>query len=306
MKKYIISLDGGGTKSEAIAYELDGTIIGHGYSGFSNILINEQDAIKHIIEAIENCLCNLEKKDCLFLYLGLAGYGGVKDRKHVEKALFDRFHIPFKIVNDAQIAHAALLDGKDGVLTIAGTGSVSLGSNLNRFVTTGGWGHLLGDEGSGYWISMEVFKKITREFDEDLPLSNLSRKLLNRLKLNEIDEIKRYIYHETKGEIASNVPFIVEEAVMGDLFAKEVLERAGQLLANITLQAIKKSSLHSSPRVAIKGSILQQVSFVQNAFVDAIRDMHPTVEFCMKDVSSTYGGYLLALKEIQKRSLSNS
>ncbi|PGS49846.1 BadF/BadG/BcrA/BcrD ATPase family protein [Bacillus sp. AFS041924] len=296
--KYIISLDGGGTKSEAVAYNLEGEIISQGFSGFSNLLVNEKDGINHMIEAIENCLSPLSKENCLFLFLGIAGIGGVRDRGPLEKALNDAFHIPFKIVNDAQIAHAALLNGQSGVLTIAGTGSICIGVHKERTVTAGGWGHLLGDEGSGYWICMEIFKKITQQFDEGIPLSYLSLKMLERLQLKEADGLKKYIYHNTKAEIASHVPFIVELANMGDLMALTVLERAGQLLGKTTIQAIKKLDLKEEPRVAIKGSVLQRIPVVQKTFIQTIREHYPIVEFYTEDVSSTYGGYLLAKNEV--------
>lgn len=299
--KYIISLDGGGTKTEAVAYDLQGIELSRGYSGFSNLLINEQEGINHIIEAIENCIRPLSKEDCIFIFLGLAGYGGIKDKNHIEKALNEAFQIPFKIVNDARLAHAALLNGENGVLTIAGTGSVCIGLKQDQVMTTGGWGHLLGDEGSGYWICIEMFKRITREYDEGLPLNYLSKKILEKLQLKEVDELKQYIYHATKGEIASHVPFIVENARMGDLTALDILEKAGQLLAKTTIQAIKKLGLENKPLVAIKGSILQQVPLVQNAFVQLIKERHPSVEFFMNDVSSTYGGYLLAKNELSNR-----
>jgi N-acetylglucosamine kinase-like BadF-type ATPase len=299
--KYVIGLDGGGTKSEAIAYNLDGEIISKGYSGFSNLLINEEDGINHIIAAIENCLSPLSKENCLFLFLGIAGIGGVKDRSPLEKALNDAFHIPFKIVNDAQIAHAALLNGQSGVLSIAGTGSICIGMQKERTVTAGGWGHLLGDEGSGYWICMDIFKKITQEFDEGVPLSYLSLKMLEKLQLKEAEELKKYIYHNTKAEIASHVPFIVEMANIGDLIALSVLERAGQLLGKMTIQAIKKLNLREEPRVAIKGSILSRIPVVQKTFIQTIHEHYPTVAFYTDEISSTYGGYLLAMKEVNSR-----
>ncbi|WP_088014087.1 BadF/BadG/BcrA/BcrD ATPase family protein [Gottfriedia acidiceleris] len=301
--KYVIGLDGGGTKSEAIAYNLEGEIISQGYSGFSNLLINEEDGINHIIEAIKNCLSPLSKENCLFLFLGIAGIGGVKDLGPLEKALNEAFRIPFKIVNDAQIAHAALLNGQSGVLTIAGTGSICIGMHKERTVTAGGWGHLLGDEGSGYWICMEIFKKITQEFDEGIPLSYLSLKMLEKLQLKEAEDLKKYIYHNTKAEIASHVPFIVEMATMGDLMALTVLERAGQLLGKTTVQAIKKLNLREEPRVAIKGSILSRILVVQKTFIQTIHEHYPTAIFYTDEISSTFGGYLLAMKEVNSHNV---
>ena len=95
--------------------------------GIGNLLINEKQATTNIIQAIEQSMTPIDDGSCLYICLGLAGYGGVENPQGIKSALSKAFKVPFTIVNDAIIAHAALLKGNDGILTISGTGSVSIG-----------------------------------------------------------------------------------------------------------------------------------------------------------------------------------
>ncbi|MDZ5606876.1 BadF/BadG/BcrA/BcrD ATPase family protein [Bacillus pseudomycoides] len=293
---YIIGVDGGGTKTEAVAYDLNGKKISEGKAGYGNLLLNEKQAIINIIDAIEQCLVPLKKEECQYICLGLAGYGGVKNTKGIKDALYEAFNIPFTIVNDGIIAHAALLKGKDGILTISGTGSVSIGVHNGIEKLAGGWGHILGDEGSGYWIAMQVFIKMTQEEDAGLNYSDLTKLILTKLGYHSVLELKKFIYSSTKAEIASFVPIIVQQAKAGDDFSQNILKEAGYHLAKTTLDVCKKLNFDNNVTIAIKGSVLTNISFVQISFIEKIKQEKPEVQFILEDVSSTLGCYYLALK----------
>ncbi|PGH77971.1 ATPase [Bacillus thuringiensis] len=293
---YIIGVDGGGTKTEAVAYDLNGKKICEGKAGYGNLLINEKQAIINIIDAIKQCLVTLKNEDCQYICLGLAGYGGVKDTEGITSALYATFNIPFTIVNDGVIAHAALLKGKDGILTISGTGSVSIGVKNGVEKMAGGWGHILGDEGSGYWIAMQAFIKMTQEDDEGLNYDNLTKLILTKLGYQSVLELKKFIYSSTKAEIASFVPVIVQQAEAGNDFSQNILKQAGYHLAKITLAVCKKLHFDNDVTIAIKGSILTHIPFVQTAFIEGIKQEKLEAQLVLEDVSSTLGCYYLALK----------
>ncbi|EQB89654.1 hypothetical protein M918_19625 [Clostridium sp. BL8] len=141
---YIIGIDGGGTKTEAIAYTLEGQQLCRALTGFSNVLMDKNEAIKNIITAIDECnlkIANsLENNNCLAIYLGIAGGESEEVNSFVTRALSDKYGVKVKVVNDAVIAIAALLKGEDGILTISGTGSISYGVSQGKIKTAGGWG----------------------------------------------------------------------------------------------------------------------------------------------------------------------
>ncbi|WP_214744953.1 N-acetylglucosamine kinase [Exiguobacterium sp. s189] len=295
---YIVGVDGGGTKTEAVAYDLNGNKLSESKSGFGNLLIDETQAIHHIVRAIQDCIAPLKKQDCKYICIGLAGFGGVENTETIENALQETFSIPFSLFNDGIIAHAASLKGEDGVLTISGTGSVSIGMHNGHERMAGGWGHLLGDEGSGYWIAMQAFINMTKEEDLALPYSALSVDILSKLGYHNVSELKKFIYRATKAEIADFTQLIVKHAYSGDAFSRDILERAGIHLANKTILLCNALKLPPNVTIAIKGSVLINVKNVQESFIKQILEENPKANIITKDVSSTLGCYYLALKRI--------
>ncbi|TDL82896.1 N-acetylglucosamine kinase [Peribacillus frigoritolerans] len=295
---YIIGVDGGGTKTEAVAYDLYGNRLNEGKSGFGNLLVDEDKAIEHIIQAIQDCMEPFNIHECRYICLGLAGYGGVENPLKLENALNQAFKSPFTIFNDGVIAHAASLKGQDGILTISGTGSVSIGikSGLERMA--GGWGHLLGDEGSGYWIAMQAFIKMTEEEDCGLPHNPVTEEILSALGYDRAAGIKKFIYKASKADIAAFTPTIVKHANYGDDFARNILEEAGSYLAKTTLNVCETLNFPQNVTIAIKGSILTNIKIVQDSFVKHLKESKPDAAIITEEVSSTLGCYYLALKRI--------
>lgn len=296
---YIIGVDGGGTKTEAVAYDMDGNKISEGRAGFGNLLINEKQATANIIQAIEQSMTPIDDGSCLYICLGLAGYGGVENPQGIKSALSKVFKAPLTIVNDAIIAHAALLKGNDGILTISGTGSVSIGIHEGIEKSAGGWGHILGDEGSGYWIAMQAFIRMTQEEDEGYEYSHLTESILKKLGYLSVMELKKFTYSATKSEIAAFVPLIVQHAEKGDGFSQNILNQAGYHLAKQTLEVIKKLKLCENVTIALKGSILSNVPLVQSSFINHIKLENPNVKFVLEDVSATLGCYYIAMKHLK-------
>lgn len=88
------------------------------------------------------------------------------------------------------IAHAAALKGKDGILTIGGTGAICLGRKGEVYEYSGGWGHILGDEGSGYWIALQGLKRMANQFDQGVTLCPLSLRIQDEFQLLTSSHIK--------------------------------------------------------------------------------------------------------------------
>ncbi|MDD2497224.1 MAG: BadF/BadG/BcrA/BcrD ATPase family protein [Desulfitobacteriaceae bacterium] len=129
--EYIIGVDGGGTKTKAVAYNLEDKEIGKGRSGFGNLLLDFNKAAAHIINAIEQCAISIKadggQGKCLAIYLGLAGIEANNNIEKIKTLLKEKFHCQILAFHDSQLAHAAILKGEDGIITISGTGSVSYG-----------------------------------------------------------------------------------------------------------------------------------------------------------------------------------
>ena len=142
------------------------------------------------------------------VYLGIAGSEVGENAKIISDKIKNELKIDSVVMNDAEIALKAMLKGKDGILTIAGTGSIAFGINKNITSKCGGWGNLLGDEGSGYRISIDAIKRMIFEEEHSIPQSELTKKIMDKLEIKSVDEITKFVYSSTKDDIASLAPIV--------------------------------------------------------------------------------------------------
>ncbi|WMJ82184.1 BadF/BadG/BcrA/BcrD ATPase family protein [Clostridium sp. MB40-C1] len=295
--EYVICTDGGGTKTETIAYNRQGEELFKSLKGYANLTLNQKVAVSNIIESIEECTLNLKEHKLVGIYMGIAGIEVGENRKIVKDAVQKRLNIIPEIYNDAQIALYALLKGEEGILTIAGTGSISIGTYKGLNVISGGWGHLLGDEGSGYYIVIEALKKMIYDYEEGLSNSKLTEAILENLDIESINSIKQFIYSATKNEIAAIAPLISKMAEQGEKNAVEILQNAGVDIAKITERVWTKLGEPHDIKVALKGSIITKVRIVRETFDFYIKNRIKGVTIKYEDVSSAKGGYYLSLKK---------
>lgn len=296
--KYIIGVDGGGTKTEAVAYSLEDEEIGKGYSGFGNLILDFSEAIKNITEAIEKCMSSILENgrpaECLGIYLGIAGIEVSNNIEKVETLLKEKFCCKVNGFHDSELAHAAILKGEDGIITISGTGSVSYGLYKGKSNRTGGWGHILGDEGSGYNIALEAFKRMTIEEDSGLIKSELTQTILSKLNSENINDIKRFIYSASKGEIAAYARIVCELAKESEKISVNILKKAGKDLAAMTERLYKKLGINESINIVVSGSILGKVEIVSKEFKRCLkRELDSFKIMATEDVSATKGACYL-------------
>jgi N-acetylglucosamine kinase-like BadF-type ATPase len=296
---YVIGVDGGGTKTVAVAYDLEGNVLGEGRSGFSNVMVDFKEATKHILAAIGQAQQHLKKENCKYIYLGIAGSEGIENKDELIQILVDEFQTGISVVNDSIIAHAATLKGKDGILAISGTGAIAVGIRGDKCVFTGGWGHLLGDEGSGYWIAMEAFRQIILETDESVPLCKLSDAILNEMGYTDPQDIKLYAYSRPKAEIAKLSRVVTRLADEGDDIASRILSDAGQKLGRMTWNCCKKLGMKDEIIIGLSGSIFAHIPQVIDSYKQYLSEkIQIPLTLLQDEVPATKGAYYLAKKTV--------
>ncbi|MDD3364267.1 MAG: BadF/BadG/BcrA/BcrD ATPase family protein [Syntrophomonas sp.] len=299
--KYIIGVDGGATKTEAVAYSLEDQELSEGYSGFGNIILDFDKAVKNIIKAIQQCINKLEEQDgqgeCLCIYLGIAGIEVSDNLEKVETLLKEKFGCKVQGFHDAQLAHAAILKGEDGIITISGTGSVSYGLYKGKQARTGGWGHILGDEGSGYAIALAAFKRMTIEEDSGWVRSKLTQTILSKLNSDQVNDIRDFIYSASKGEIAAYAPIVVELAKASEINSVNILKQAGKDLAIMTERLYKKLGINEPVNIGVNGSILSKVDIVRKEFSSSLERDLDSINIIAEDISATKGACYLNRKQ---------
>lgn len=264
MKEYIVGVDAGGTKTAAALYDEAGTRLFDAKSGFGNLLIDGPKAMEHIGAAAAACLAQCPGP--ARLYVGAAGIHAGQNRAQLSASLARRFPgVPLRIEDDAKLALYAAVQGGDGLLIIAGTGSIAYGKKGPALHRAGGWGNILGDEGSGYDISRKALARVTAEYDLGTGYSLLSRRILEKLD-TDVFGLVQFVHQADKGAIAAFLPLVEQCALAGDAAAAALLEEAGASLARLALLLHRRMGFAPPVSVAVKGGVLEKTPAVYQAF----------------------------------------
>ncbi|WP_434306305.1 N-acetylglucosamine kinase [Clostridium botulinum] len=296
--EYVIGVDAGGTKTEAIAYDLRGHELIKTVTGFGNLVLNEKEAINNILDSIKTCIDKLSKEGLKKIYIGAAGMEVANNAHIIEKNIKENFNTDVMVINDGELALKAVLKGEDGVLTIAGTGSICIGIRNNIKDKCGGWGHLLGDEGSGYSIAIKALRRMIHEQELNLERSRLHKEILKELNITNTDEICAFVYSSTKDKIASLTTLISKLAEEGEENAIAILKKEGKTLGVITERVYKRLNFENKCSIGIKGSVIEKAKVLRQAFQEYLLSNIGEIKIVQEDVSSAKGAYYMYLKEI--------
>ena len=294
--EYVIGVDGGGTKTESVAYDLYGNILGTSLTGFGNMVNDKEQAIENVILGIKELLDRFGKNGLKRLYLGLAGSEVGDNSKIIHDEIKVKFEIDSVVMNDGDLALKALLKGEDGILVIAGTGSTAFGVKGDKQARCGGWGQLLGDEGSAYKISIEAYKQMIFESDFGLELSKLSRNILNQLGIESVDDIVGIIYSSTKDEIANIASLVSDAAEEGNEVAINILKSEGIAIAKAAERIFNKLKFDKCS-IGLVGSTIKKSIILREAFETYLNEIINIIEFVDVEESPAKGAYYLYLKE---------
>jgi N-acetylglucosamine kinase-like BadF-type ATPase len=307
---YIIGVDAGGTKTEAAAYNLEEQKIATGLSGPGNPAVNPDRAKVNIKEAISQCILHVKAQGiegmCRCIFLGAAGIEVGENKKVLESYLREAFQCEVVSLHDSELAHAAILKGKDGIIIIAGTGSVCYGRYKGRTDKTGGWGHVLGDEGSGYWIALEALKRMTVEQDSGFMVSELSLKIIAHLEVRDVDGMKEFVHNAGKNAIADVAVVVTELARDGNSIALDILDRAGFALALMTERLYKKMDIYGPIDIGLSGGILCNSEQVREQLCKYLEKNLSEIRILAEDISPTKGACYLYKNNIKSRLIKSS
>jgi len=288
--EYMIGIDSGGTKTEAIAYNLKGKELVRCQTGFGNLLMDKKRGLSNLEEAMEIIFDQLGEKDCQSVVVGLAGLDSGDFKKELN-TYFSHYQPTIIFINDAWLSYYALLKGKDGCLVISGTGSICIGQRSEETARVGGWGNILGDEGSGYWIAKTMIRRLLLEADTNENYSFLSKKLMDTLQAKTVFDVVNYMYTHEKDQIADLATIVAESATFGDAAAIEILKEAGYVLAEQVKLLITKLGFNKDVTIGITGSVLKKNSIVYHSFSEKLIQQPLLITFVKELDSNTIGGY---------------
>ncbi|MDE2974603.1 MAG: hypothetical protein OXU64_07785 [Gemmatimonadota bacterium] len=269
-----IGVDGGGTRSRALAGDREGRELGAAGGGPG--LIDPAapgDAAKAVAavarEAAERARVRLPARA---LWAGLAGAGNEPARAAVEKELRGAGLARRVVVgSDVEAAHADAFGDGPGVLLVAGTGSVVRAVDpRGEVATAGGWGALLGDEGGGYGIGLDGVRAVLRSADGREPPTDLTDALLSETGAGGPRELAGWTAGASKGEIAALSVTVAKVSKTGDSVAARVVHRALYAVRE-HLEAVlgRTSGWGGRPPVALVGGLVREGGVLREAVAEA-------------------------------------
>ncbi len=196
----------------------------------------------------------------------LAGCGPGEDQQSLSRLSAEIWSTAKIIVgNDRESGLAAALEHGDGIVVNAGSGSSVTGRRGDRIENAGGWGHVLGDTGGGYFLSIRALRLILREYDLHRVEMQFTAKILHALSLNNLDELVRWAQTADKMEIAMLAPAVFEAAASGDARVMEIIESGAKVLSEYT-EAVAARLHLLAPKVMLLGGLFHRDSIYTHAF----------------------------------------
>lgn len=263
---YYIGVDGGGTKTSFVLYHDKKTIdevvltTSHykqvGYDGTAEILFNG------IMALVEKHRLN---KNDLVIGIGIAGYGNDEAvRKTLETAISKRLSIyKYYLTSDIHITMIGALDNQEGIVVIAGTGSIALSNYNNNLNRVGGWGYLLGDEGSAFWIGKQLLQHFTQQSDGRQIKTLLYKYIKDKIGIENDYQIIEYInscdnYRTT---VASMAVWVDELAQQNDQICIEIIDDASEYIYKLIKTLAPTQGFY---KVSYYGGVFKSKQFINN------------------------------------------
>jgi len=223
----------------------------------------------------------------------LAGCG-TDDRRSLEN-LCAEIWPEAKIVvgSDRESGLAAALGRGDGIVVNAGTGASVTGRRGDRIEKAGGWGHILGDAGGGYFLSVQALRLILREYDLHRGEAQFTAEILRALALNNRDELVRWAQTADKMEIAALAPIVFELAMNNETNAVKIIEEGAGVLSEYT-EAVATRLHLLAPKVLLLGGLFGRDSVYNHAFRRKLKKNMPDARVAMSEQSPELGAAWLA------------
>jgi N-acetylmuramic acid 6-phosphate etherase len=278
--EFVLGVDGGGTKTEWVLVDSQrGNVIRSGTLSGSNMrLLSDQQ-----LEQIFSCLDTNQVK-CAGVFL--AGCATDHDKIRLEKLLRRIWPgaAELRIGGDSESAIAAAFRNDDGIVVIAGTGAIVIGRNSGIVEKAGGWGHVLGDRGSGYDLVRDAVRIALKKYDLKRELSLLLVHVMRDLAVNSVHEVAAWITAADKMSVSRLAKFVFMEKEDPEVL-KVIQEKANEL-AECVIAVCERLKM-DQPVVKLRGGIFAHQTLYQNLVKESVQGKFPNakVEVCTESAA---------------------
>lgn len=299
--RFVLAVDGGQSSTVCVLGTADGEVLSVGHGGPANH-VHQPGGPERLRRAIEGSVREARAaagNPAHFAAVYLALTGGARQGEEIAHQILDADAILAE--GDPPAALASGTFGGPGIGLIAGTGAVALAENARgERVDRGGWGYLVGDEGSGYWIGMRAIQAASRALDGRGPVTILTERVPAFYGETSLRAVASRIYglELERPEIAALAPVVLEAAEGGDEVAAAIIDTAAEELV-VLLEAVATAARLTEERervIVATGGVLRPDNRLWHRLAALIDRRLPGFRLIAPRFPPVIGAFALALR----------
>src|SRR5439155_23203721 len=277
---HVLGIDAGGSKTVCLLADERGLILSEGRGPGANLHLAGELAVEKVLHQVMEAALDGRSVTPDAICLGIAGVDR-QDEANTITAIMRRIGHRSRVlvVNDALIALVAGARDAPGIVIISGTGSIVYGRNAHgEAARAGGWGHMIGDEGSGYWIGREALTAVMRAGDGRGPATGLTDDIVAYFHVNDVSHLPRIVYDREvpRVSVAAVGPIVQHAAELGDAVATRVLERAAdELVLGAQSVATRLEMRGDAFAFYLAGGVFRVVPWLARELPDRLLEIAP-------------------------------
>ena len=275
----VVGIDGGATHSWGVAVDAQGRLLAAARSGSLNFFGSGLAEARRNLKQLFKALSREAPPGPEFSSIVIGCAALFEEATPTEKASLCQDILPLertRVVSDSMTAYHGASLGKPGVLIISGTGAIIMARNeAGIFRQVGGWGHILGDAGSAYWIALESIKAAIASAEGTGPGTSLGSVICRWFQVRQLSEIIPIIHHPifTKERLAALAQHLKERADLEDAVYRDICRRAGRALAAQAAAAIRTAGIATRPvPVFLVGGVIMNDQLVRDQVLTALNE----------------------------------
>ena len=305
-QKFVIGVDSGGTNYRVKACDLSGNCLGYAVGSPANYqYLDTEEMLERIRQSLEQFLKQFggKREHMVYMVCGTTGIDSEEDLSRLTE-IYNQIpgvNCPIYLMNDAELAHYTVTGG-EGLLMISGTGSIITGKNKKgKTARAGGWPlAILGDEGSGTWVTKMALRHVGRWLDQAVENTAMTELICRELKIETRDDLIRLSLES--GINPAGLPqlgkLVNQAAESGDSYAEKILLEAAECLAALVEDIAAALNLKEEPdfKLGLWGSCILKSPIILRHFTEIIEKKFPQAQICFPEKEAIDGAVEMALE----------
>jgi N-acetylglucosamine kinase len=300
---HVLGIDVGGTKTVCLLGDEEGRVLSTANGPGANLQAVGELQFEKILHTVMEETVAQQAAVPAAICLGIAGVDRPEDAT-VVRGIMSRIGYKARIlvVNDALIALHAGIGAAAGIVIVAGTGSIAYGCDGHGYAArAGGWGSVLGDEGSGHWMGRLALRAIVREADGRGQATTLTPRVLAHFGVTRPEELLQTVYHQdfTPAAVATLARHVQQARDEGDRVATAILDRGAQELVGAAASVTRQLELTNDEfAFVLSGGMFKAVPWLLDEVTRLLPAIAPRSRTILLDVEPALGAVRLALAEM--------